>query len=109
MRVCSPGLDSDLAMIKTSLPRYMLSVIETLEFIENLQTSRRFKKAVYLIMATVCWSLWLASNQLIFKGKVPQLSKLIGEIKALSFLWINSRVEKVKLDLKEWREFKVAW
>ncbi|XP_022041027.1 uncharacterized protein LOC110943597 [Helianthus annuus] len=95
--------------IKVPMPRYMLSVIETLEYLDNLQQTNQMKRAAYLIVATACWSIWLARNQLIFKGTVPQLSKIVGEIKALSFLWINSRVESIKLDWKEWKEFKVAW
>ncbi|MFS7906088.1 hypothetical protein Hanom_Chr01g00055221 [Helianthus anomalus] len=40
--------------IEVPLPRYILSVIQTLEFLDNLQLSSHMKRALYLIMATVC-------------------------------------------------------
>ncbi|KAJ0578948.1 hypothetical protein HanIR_Chr05g0253501 [Helianthus annuus] len=62
-----------------------------------------------MILATVCWSHWKERNKLIFNRKPHQVSKLIGEIKAPLILWISSKVKSLKLEWKDWREFKVAW
>ncbi|KAF5793118.1 putative RNA-directed DNA polymerase [Helianthus annuus] len=96
--------------IKIPLPRYLLSVVELLEFAQQQQQlSVNKKKAVYTIFATACWLLWRTRNDQIFNNKPKQVQKLVGEIKALSFLWINSRSKKLKIDWKTWCEFKVAW
>ncbi|KAM0005071.1 putative reverse transcriptase zinc-binding domain-containing protein [Helianthus debilis subsp. tardiflorus] len=95
---------------KIPLPRYLLSVVELLEFAQQQQqTSSKKKMAFYTIIATVCWLLWRTRNDQIFNNKHKHVQKIMGEIKALSFLWINSRSKNLKIDWKTWCEFKVAW
>ncbi|KAJ0853894.1 putative reverse transcriptase zinc-binding domain-containing protein [Helianthus annuus] len=94
---------------KMPLPRYLLSVVELLEFAQQQQLADNKKKVIYTIIASVCWLLWRTRNDLIFNNKYKQVQKIIGEIKALSFLWINSRSKNLKIDWKTWCEFKVAW
>ncbi|XP_035832997.1 uncharacterized protein LOC118481817 [Helianthus annuus] len=95
--------------MKITLPRYLLSVVDLLNYINNLQMEGNKQKAVYMISATVCWSLWKARNDKIFNNKACQLSKMMGEVKALSFLWLSSRAAKLKLEWMNWREFRFIW
>ncbi|KAJ0533495.1 hypothetical protein HanIR_Chr09g0409021 [Helianthus annuus] len=121
--MCSNGIESadrllvtcDFAQVwtaislwlKVPLPRYLLSVVELLEFVRNLGVSSNKRKAIYLVVAVVCWSLWLARNETIFRNRVHQVFKVIGEIKLLSFLWISSRAAAVKTEWAKWREFNM--
>ncbi|KAJ0554299.1 hypothetical protein HanHA89_Chr08g0306161 [Helianthus annuus] len=86
--------------IKVHLPRYLLSVVELLEFVGNLRIPSNKLKAIYLVVAAVCWSLWLARNETIFRNRMLQVFNVIGEDKTLSFLWISSRAAKIKVEWK---------
>ncbi|KAJ0492193.1 hypothetical protein HanIR_Chr12g0572071 [Helianthus annuus] len=44
------------------------------------------KKAVYLIIAATCWTIWRIRNDANFRSKTSQISRAVGDIKALSFL-----------------------
>ncbi|KAJ0855549.1 putative reverse transcriptase zinc-binding domain-containing protein [Helianthus annuus] len=94
--------------IKVPLPRYLLSVVELLEFVKNIGLKGIKRKTIYLVVATVSWSLWLARNETIFKNKVYQVFKVNGDIKVLSYLWITSRAATIKLEWPIWREFSLG-
>ncbi|KAJ0586906.1 putative reverse transcriptase zinc-binding domain-containing protein [Helianthus annuus] len=95
--------------IKISLPRYLLSAIGLLEFIGGLRLDGNKKKAVYSIVADVFWSICLARNTAIFNKKGIHLSHLVADIKAVSFLWINSRAAHLDLKWEQWRGFNNRW
>ncbi|KAJ0864687.1 putative reverse transcriptase zinc-binding domain-containing protein [Helianthus annuus] len=93
--------------IKTPFPRYLLSVVGLLEHVEAYNSSQEKKKAVYLIIAATCWTIWRIRNEAIFRSKTSQISKAVGDIKAVSFLWVKARTGKKNLGWIEWSEFKV--
>ncbi|KAJ0511325.1 putative reverse transcriptase zinc-binding domain-containing protein [Helianthus annuus] len=92
--------------VKIPLPRYLISIVGLLEHIDAHSVSKEKKKAVYLIIAATCWTLWRIRNNVIFNGKATQISRAISDIKALSYLWIKARAGFVDLEWKEWVEFK---
>ncbi|KAJ0531951.1 hypothetical protein HanIR_Chr09g0391301 [Helianthus annuus] len=95
--------------IKTPLPRYLLSVVKLMEFIRNMWFRGHKKKEIYMIMAATSWSLWMARNKTIFNNKASHVYKIIGEIKAPSFLWISSRAAPIKADWTHWGDFSLNW
>ncbi|KAJ0619222.1 putative RNA-directed DNA polymerase [Helianthus annuus] len=92
--------------VKIPLPRYLLSLVGLMEHIESQCSSQEIKKAVYLIAAATCWILWRIRNNLIFNGKITQVSRAVGDIKAISFFWVKARAGKTDLDWKKWSEFR---
>ncbi|KAJ0513971.1 putative reverse transcriptase zinc-binding domain-containing protein [Helianthus annuus] len=91
--------------VKIPLPRYLLSVVGLLEYIEAHSSSQDKKKVVYLIIAATCWTLWRIRNNVIFNCKTTHVSRAVGDIKVLSFLWVKARAGKTDLDWKECGEF----
>ncbi|MFS7958257.1 putative reverse transcriptase zinc-binding domain-containing protein [Helianthus anomalus] len=92
--------------VKIPLPRYLLSLVELMEYIDSYTSSQERKKAVYLIIAATCWTLWQIRNNLIFKGKTTNASRAVGDIKAISFLWVKTRARKLNLEWQEWSDFR---
>ncbi|KAJ0547678.1 hypothetical protein HanIR_Chr08g0374861 [Helianthus annuus] len=76
-----------------------------MEYIESHSSSQDKKKAVYLIIAATCWSLWRIRNNLIFNGRTTHVSRAVGDIKAISFLWVKARAGKSELEWEEWCRF----
>ncbi|MFS7958512.1 hypothetical protein Hanom_Chr07g00679491 [Helianthus anomalus] len=76
-----------------------------MEYIESYCLSKEKKKAVYLVIATTCWTLWRIRNNQIFNQKLTHVTRAVGDVKALSFLWMKARAGKVNLDWKDWCSF----
>ncbi|KAJ0836665.1 putative reverse transcriptase zinc-binding domain-containing protein [Helianthus annuus] len=91
--------------IKVPMPQFLISVVELFEFIRTYPIYKVNKKAMYVILTTTCWMIWKTRNELIFKGTNSSVSKIIGEVKACSFLWIRSRANVQELDWAKWRGF----
>ncbi|XP_021971289.1 uncharacterized protein LOC110866451 [Helianthus annuus] len=91
--------------VKIPIPRYMLSLVGLMEHIQSHCSLQDKKKAVYVIIAATCWTLWRVRNNVFFNGKTTNVSRAVGDIKALSFLWVKSRAGKKELSWKEWGEF----
>ncbi|XP_076948891.1 G-type lectin S-receptor-like serine/threonine-protein kinase At1g67520 [Bidens hawaiensis] len=69
-------------------PIFAFSVKDLLELHRFTHLPKRKAKAFYSVCLTTLWCLWRARSALIFEGKVANLCNVVGEIKALSFLWI---------------------
>ncbi|KAJ0558571.1 hypothetical protein HanIR_Chr07g0337781 [Helianthus annuus] len=77
--------------LKIPMPRYSLCVFELLGHIKNYNLHPRISKAVYLVIATICWTLWRVRNEAIFQGKRGLAPKVFSDIKAATFLWVTTR------------------
>ncbi|XP_021985657.1 uncharacterized protein LOC110881815 [Helianthus annuus] len=95
-----------LQWINIHLPRFTLSVIQLSEQILSHKTHKALKRAIWAVVAATCWNIWRTRNDFIFKHKSPQLTKLIGDIKAHSFLWVQSRASLPDITWEKWRGFK---
>ncbi|KAJ0463581.1 hypothetical protein HanHA300_Chr14g0517271 [Helianthus annuus] len=80
-------------------------MVQLLEIINSYRGQKNKKRAIYAVVAATCWSLWLTRNEIIFKHKVFSLTKLIGDIKAISFTRIKNRAELAELNWEKWRSF----
>ncbi|MFS8012649.1 hypothetical protein Hanom_Chr14g01323321 [Helianthus anomalus] len=85
----------------------MISVVQLLEIINSYKFQKNKKRAIYTVAAATCWMLWKMRNEIIFKQKVFSLTKLIGDIKAISYTWIKNRAELGELNWEIWRGFKL--
>ncbi|KAM0053218.1 putative Ubiquitin-like domain-containing protein [Helianthus debilis subsp. tardiflorus] len=81
----------------------MLSVVQLLETINSYKVQKNTKRAIYAVVAATCWNLWKMRNEIIFKQRAFSLTKLIGEIKAISYTWIKNRAELGELSWEKWR------
>ncbi|XP_021991990.1 uncharacterized protein LOC110888791 [Helianthus annuus] len=90
---------------KLSLPRYTLSVVQLLELILSHKCNKIKKRSLYVVVAATCWKIWLTRNDIIFKQKSTSVSKMIADIKAVSFTWINNRAGLSDLGWDNWRSF----
>ncbi|XP_022023738.1 uncharacterized protein LOC110924000 [Helianthus annuus] len=93
--------------MKIQLPRYILSVVQLLEFIDSYKGEKKFKRAVYTVVAATCWIIWRMRNEVIFKNKSPTLVKAIGDIKSTSFSWVYNRSGLLDMSWDLWRSFSL--
>ncbi|KAJ0853546.1 putative RNA-directed DNA polymerase [Helianthus annuus] len=91
--------------MKIPLPRYILSVVQLLEFIGSYKGGKKLNRAVYTVAAATCWNIWLMRNAVIFKSKPPDIAKLISDIKAISYTWIKNRAGLSDISWENWRNF----
>ncbi|KAJ0825712.1 hypothetical protein HanRHA438_Chr17g0806211 [Helianthus annuus] len=61
---------------------------------KNMAISRDKQTAIQVIILATCWIIWKSHNDLIFSGKRYQLDRMLGDIQAMTFLWVKSRVKK---------------
>ncbi|XP_022031448.1 uncharacterized protein LOC110932420 [Helianthus annuus] len=87
------------------LPGYILSVVQLLETIDSHSWQKKIKRAVYVVVAATCWNLRLMRNECIFKNKSPNITNLIGNIKAISYTWIKNRAGLQEIIWEKWRSF----
>ncbi|PWA75817.1 RNA-directed DNA polymerase, eukaryota, Nucleotide-binding alpha-beta plait domain protein [Artemisia annua] len=77
-------------------PMLLFSVKDILRSIELLPLSSSRKEIIYGILIIMCWKIWVNRNEIIFKQGKAIASKLMADVKAISFLWFNSRSKKDK-------------
>lgn len=64
-----------------------------LEF-SNLFVGRKNKKVINLMWVATPWCSWRMINDILFNGGVLDLSKLVNNIKTLSWIWFINRAVK---------------
>jgi len=64
---------------------------------------RIHKKCKSLIWLATTWCLWLMRNDILFKGRVGDVSVVTDSIKTLSWVWFSARNEaKTCFDFPYW-------
>ncbi|KAF5779461.1 hypothetical protein HanXRQr2_Chr12g0559741 [Helianthus annuus] len=58
-------------------------------------------------VAATCWIIWLSRNDIIFKHKSTSVSKLISDVKAVSFTWIKNRAGLAEIGWDNWKAFNL--
>ncbi|KAJ0511208.1 putative RNA-directed DNA polymerase [Helianthus annuus] len=84
---------------------YILSVVQLLETVNSHSWHKKIKRAIYVVVAATCWNLWIMRNEYIFKNKAPNITKLIGNIKANSYMWIKNRAGLQEITWEKWKGF----
>ncbi|KAG8473851.1 hypothetical protein CXB51_036041 [Gossypium anomalum] len=60
-------------------------------------------KSLWLIsVSAVCWSVWLARNELVFEKRWPKMSNLVFLTKIRALMWIRAVYNELKVDEKIW-------
>ncbi|XP_022031509.1 uncharacterized protein LOC110932487 [Helianthus annuus] len=88
-------------------PIFAFGLKDILELHNFVGVSLKSKKAVYAVCLSVMWCVWKARNELIFNQTGWSLEKVVGDIKALSFLWVKARSKHPGLDWKIWSGFNM--
>ncbi|KAF5785622.1 putative RNA-directed DNA polymerase [Helianthus annuus] len=91
--------------LKIPLPGFILSVVQLLELIHSDTCPKIKKRSTYVVVAATCWCIWLMRNDIIFKQKTFSMTKLVGDIKAISYSWIKNRAGLSEINWEKWRSF----
>ncbi|KAJ0768030.1 putative reverse transcriptase zinc-binding domain-containing protein [Helianthus annuus] len=102
------GLWSGLGAWMKIPPLLLFSVQDILRSVEDLPISTTRKEIIYGILIIMCWKIWVNRNEIIFRQGKANVSKLIADVKAISFLWFNSRSKQDKVDWNKWCIFDVT-
>ncbi|XP_076906324.1 uncharacterized protein LOC143562392 [Bidens hawaiensis] len=84
---------------------YAFSVKDLLELHRFTRFPKRKAKAFNVVCLMTIWCIWSARNALLFEGKPLNINNVVGEIKALSFLWVKNRGRNASLTWEKWRAF----
>ncbi|KAJ0845937.1 putative RNA-directed DNA polymerase [Helianthus annuus] len=71
-------------------------------------SSRKKWKAVHAIVLVTFWSLWKMRNESVYGQGVPNVTRIVDEIKAMAFLWVKNRSKLAALTWEKWRRFDVG-
>ncbi|KAJ0638467.1 putative RNA-directed DNA polymerase [Helianthus annuus] len=70
-----------------------------------VKSSTKKKKIIQAIVHVTFWSIWAARNKLIFDGSYPEVSKILEEVKVMSYLWVKNRSKDAAITLESWKRF----
>ncbi|XP_076889715.1 uncharacterized protein LOC143540582 [Bidens hawaiensis] len=84
---------------------FAFSVKDLLDLHRFSYFPKRKAKAFNAVCLTTIWCIWRARNALVFEGKQININNVVGEIKALTFLWVKNRGKNRSLTWEEWRGF----
>lgn len=68
----------------------------------NEVVSRRHRKGFLLIWHATIWSIWKERNDRIFNNKEKGVEEIVDEIKAVSWVWMLSRLKIASFLFYEW-------
>ncbi|XP_021980772.1 uncharacterized protein LOC110876923 [Helianthus annuus] len=54
-----------------------------------------------------CWCIWKARNEATFNNKEIKIEDIISNVKALGFLWSNSRLKGFSISWQDWCKFVI--
>lgn len=68
-----------------------LSIKDHFRWFGKICKERKAKKTKYLIWLTVCWSIWLSRNGLVFRNEEANIDAVIKRINSSSWSWLIYR------------------
>ncbi|KAJ0911011.1 putative RNA-directed DNA polymerase [Helianthus annuus] len=86
-------------------PIYAFTISDLLQVHKHSTKTSRTKNMIHAIILTTCWHLWNLRNEVIFSGRRVDISRLLADIKAKSFLWIKHRAKISDLEWAKWCNF----
>ncbi|XP_076894415.1 uncharacterized protein LOC143546688 [Bidens hawaiensis] len=84
---------------------FAFSIRDLLEAYKYALLPKDKAKVFHAICLTTLWCIWRARNEAVFEGKPVRLESVFGEIKGLSFLWVQNRAKKPSLSWNDWTRF----
>ncbi|XP_022012472.1 uncharacterized protein LOC110912080 [Helianthus annuus] len=70
--------------------------------------TRKKRKAVHAVILVTFWSLGKMRNESVFKQAIPNITKILDEIKAMAYLWVKNRSKMVALTWENWCWFEIG-
>ncbi|MFS7999333.1 putative RNA-directed DNA polymerase [Helianthus anomalus] len=86
-------------------PIYAFELNDVLSTHETCSGNSSKKKGIHALVLVTIWSLWKLRNDSVFNNSVPHTTKILDEIKAMSFLWVKNRAKMVSLTWRDWSRF----
>lgn len=83
------------------------SVSDLLNFYKTQPGSRRWKKAVMVVVMAGLWWIWLCRNDAEFDGNFIPIWVMMERIKEDSFLWVKYRSKANLLSWEMWSSFSI--
>ncbi|XP_022007790.1 uncharacterized protein LOC110907064 [Helianthus annuus] len=71
-------------------------------------SSRKKWKAVHAIVLVTFWCLWKMRNESVHRQGVPNVTRIVDEVKAMAFLWVKNRSKLAALTWEKWCRFDVG-
>ncbi|KAJ0511624.1 putative RNA-directed DNA polymerase [Helianthus annuus] len=90
-----------------SQPTFAFSLKDILEAHKAVHGSKKKKLVFNAIAQVVIWSVWRMRNEVLFGQASPSVSKVVEEVKSLTFLWIKNRSGSSNWSWNDWRSFSV--
>ncbi|XP_022008003.1 uncharacterized protein LOC110907313 [Helianthus annuus] len=85
------GVWSGIASWCNIPPIFLFSVLDIHAIADSSGFSQPKKDILRGILVITLWHIWNARNDIVFKKRKVSITQLIADVKALSFLWFNSR------------------
>ncbi|XP_076925644.1 uncharacterized protein LOC143588558 [Bidens hawaiensis] len=86
---------------------FAFNIRDVLDLYKYTKFPKRKAKFFHAVCLASLWCLWKARNEMVFNGHAVTVERMVGDIKALSFLWVKSRSGSVSLSWKGWCGFSV--
>ncbi|MFS7930782.1 putative RNA-directed DNA polymerase [Helianthus anomalus] len=86
-------------------PIYAFELNDVLSIHETCSGNSTKKKGIHAVVLVSIWSIWKLRNDSVFNNSVPHTTKILDEIKAMSFLWVKNRAKLVSLTWSDWSRF----
>ncbi|XP_076902775.1 uncharacterized protein LOC143557627 [Bidens hawaiensis] len=83
------------------------NIRDVLDLYKYTKFPKRKVKFFHVVCLASLWFLWKARNEMLFNSHAGTVERVVGDIKALSFLWVKSRSGSVSLSWKGWSGFNV--
>ncbi|KAJ0523823.1 putative reverse transcriptase zinc-binding domain-containing protein [Helianthus annuus] len=89
-------------------PLIVFGAKDVLQLKDYLSGSKKWKKAIHMVVQTALWSIWRCRNERVFSGKHMNGEQVFGEIRAVAFLWFKSRAKVPSLTWQQWVAFDLT-
>lgn len=83
-------------------PIFAADLKDLLGSTDFIRGNARWRKMVYAIFLVMFWVIWRNRNDRIFNNGAVTSRKMVEEVKMLSFLWLNHRSRKNKVEWRQW-------
>ncbi|XP_076916199.1 uncharacterized protein LOC143575815 [Bidens hawaiensis] len=86
---------------------FAFGIRDIFELYKFINVSKRKVKMFHAVCLVSVWCLWKARNDIVFNGMAVTAETVVGDIKALGYLWIKNRSGGSSLSWEDWCRFKV--
>ncbi|KAJ0496603.1 hypothetical protein HanHA89_Chr13g0501731 [Helianthus annuus] len=85
------------------------SIRDVVKWHNHNRLGAREKEVMQGIVIIACWRIWKARNDKVYNGKDCKIEEIIGDIKALGFLWYAHRSKFKFTEWLKWCKFSFVW